>query len=200
MNLYDKIDNLITKNINNKINNINDINNIRIIFGKLVNNISDKNSTFFNTKITPDKINILVPLITSLFSINYKINKIYKLYSLDNILDVNINENGTKCTNVNSRNYIDNNILNNCIIICNKNINESLISFSNMKKYYNVEKYISIKWEIYNNCYIICNVNKDYITFELEINKINAINKIKNKINNFSKILSHLDVNSNEIN
>lgn len=194
MNLYDKIDNLITKNINNNINNI------RIIFGKPVNIISDKNSTFFNTQITSDKINILVPLITSLFSINYEINKTYKLYSLENILDVKINENGTKCTNVISRNYIDNNILDNCIIICNKTFNKPLISFSNMKKYYNIEKYISIKWEIYNNCYIICNVNKDYITFELEINKINAIDKIKKKINNFSKILSHLDVNSNEIN
>ena len=192
--LYDEIDNFIKQNMEKKINNI------RIIYGKPVENISDKDGLFFNTQINSKKIDILIPLITSLFSINYEINKKYKLYTLDNVLDITINENGTKCSNVKSTSCINSSLIDNSIFICNKTVDKSLISFSNMRKYYNIEKYISINWEIYNNCYIICNIGKDFITFELEINKINALSKIKKQINDFNKILSHLDVKSDDIN
>ena len=72
--LYDEIDNFIKQNMEKKINNI------RIIYGKPVENISDKDGLFFNTQINSKKIDILIPLITSLFSINYEINKMILHY------------------------------------------------------------------------------------------------------------------------
>lgn len=200
MGLYENL----LKLVNPKKSELKLSNSIKIYYGtKNINNVLSDKGDIFNSKIKISYINTLVPLITSLMCVKYKLYKKYKLYGLNNVISVNICDNKENI-NVTNEKCIDYDINNKCVVMLNNEENKALIDFECSKIYYNVENYLSYEWMINNdknngcnNCKIICDVFTSYIMLRMEVNELNNVNKIeknKNAINIFEKILSQLDL------
>lgn len=173
--------------LDNFINSINikSGNNIKIVFGKLEDNI------LFNSRIDYTNLNI-IPLLTSFFNTNYKIFKKYELYDINNILIKD------QYKSINNRIIcINYSVHNNYLIKYENIIKDPLITFNCMKKYCNYKKYVALVWDFPSNHYnICCNIFNNYITLEINIYGFNNLNNIIKKIHIFNKILSKIEFNN----